>query len=31
MDIQQALTSAFAYSGLELTFRQTCTADQTVK
>jgi len=27
-DIHQALTSAFANSGLELTFRQACTADQ---
>jgi len=26
--IRQALTSAFANSGLELTFRQACTADQ---
>ena len=27
--IRQALTSAFTHSGLELTFRQACTADQT--
>jgi len=27
--IRQALTSAFAQSGLELKYRQVCTADQT--